>query len=387
MVVVGAGIAGAAVARELAMRGAEVVVVERGSLACGASSHGEGNLLVSDKLVGPELELAKLSLSAWRDLADLAGERFEYRAKGGLVVALDEAELGRLERLAAEQARSGVSCELLAPQELAKLEPELALDLAGGVFYPEDAQVQPMAAVRVLIDQARSKGAKILLGQAVLGARRGPDAKIVSLLTTDGPLSLSGAVFNCAGVEASHVARVCGGFMPLRPRRGVVLVVERCRGFVNHKVYEAGYVSGVYDMAKGAAVSAVVESTEAGTLLLGSSREWASYSSEVSPSLISAIARRAVRLFPKLAQLKLIRYYVGFRPTSPDGFPIIGRDISVTNLYHVGGQEGAGVGLALGAAALGAAWLSGDPLPDYAKAFAPERFGAGGTWWGWDESP
>ncbi len=87
VVVVGAGVVGAACAALLAAAGLSVCVIDRAGPAAGSSSSGEGNLLVSDKLPGPELDLALHSLALWRDFAARAVTPFEFDAKGGLVVA------------------------------------------------------------------------------------------------------------------------------------------------------------------------------------------------------------------------------------------------------------------------------------------------------------
>ena len=93
VVVIGAGIIGAAIARELAMAGATVTVVDRSASAGGTSAAGEGNLLVSDKGPGAELQLALRSLTLWSGLAGTLaaelGSRFptiEYEDKGGRTV-------------------------------------------------------------------------------------------------------------------------------------------------------------------------------------------------------------------------------------------------------------------------------------------------------------
>ncbi len=93
MVVIGAGIVGCAIGVALQRAGLEVCVVDQVGPAAGSSSAGEGNLLVSDKLPGVDLELAQHSLALWRALAEEIGEEIEYEQKGGLVVAHDEAAL------------------------------------------------------------------------------------------------------------------------------------------------------------------------------------------------------------------------------------------------------------------------------------------------------
>ena len=115
LVVIGAGMVGAACAYYAARAGLAVTVVDRGSVAGGTTGSGEGNLLVSDKEPGPELDLALLSSRLWRDLA--AGA-FEYEAKGGLVVASTDQGFADLKVLAAAQSRAGVQTTTVLPEDL-----------------------------------------------------------------------------------------------------------------------------------------------------------------------------------------------------------------------------------------------------------------------------
>src|SRR5690606_7507353 len=129
----------------LARAGVEVTVLERDTVAGGTSSAGEGNILVSDKPPGPELELALWSRRLWQDVAAEVGPAaIELEPKGGLVVAQSAAELERVRRLVERQRPAGVVATALSADQLSRVEPRLAAGLAGGVFFPQDAQVQPM---------------------------------------------------------------------------------------------------------------------------------------------------------------------------------------------------------------------------------------------------
>lgn len=129
VVVVGAGAVGAACAYFAATQGLTVRVVERGSIAGGTSSACEGNLLVSDKEEGPELDLAVYSRSVFRsDLAE-HGARWEFDAKGGLVVAATEPGAAALTGLTARQRRAGIEVVEVDADRLPDYEPELATGL------------------------------------------------------------------------------------------------------------------------------------------------------------------------------------------------------------------------------------------------------------------
>ena len=132
IVVVGAGIVGAACARALTWAGFDVTVLERGAVAGGTSSSCEGNLLVSDKTPGPELDLAVLASTRWPQVAgelkDQLGDTFpslEYEPKGGLVVAYTAAAADALLIFADTQRQAGVEAHTTTPQEALRLEPHL----------------------------------------------------------------------------------------------------------------------------------------------------------------------------------------------------------------------------------------------------------------------
>jgi len=133
-VVIGAGIVGAACAYYLSRAGLRVAVAERGTVASGTTGAGEGNILISDKEPGPELELARLSHGLWRELGEVLGPQAELEPKGGLVVATGPAEHDGLREFAAAQAAAGVQTEMVGAGGLADLEPHLARGLAGGVL-------------------------------------------------------------------------------------------------------------------------------------------------------------------------------------------------------------------------------------------------------------
>jgi len=376
VLVVGAGIIGAAVASRLAAAGLDVCLLDRLGPAAGTSSAGEGNVLVSDKVPGPDLALALRGVELWHELAGEAGERVEFEAKGGLVVAHDEKELDALFTLAESQSQLGAHVELVAAGALHELEPALTEDLRGGAYYEQDCQVQPMAAVDFLVRQFGAHGGRLVRGAEVVGAEHDGQGILRSVRTTMGTVAVGTCVVNASGPWAGEVARRLGTGIPVEPRRGHVLVTEPEPPFVRHKVCEAGYVSTVHDDGTGLACSAVVEATRSGTMLLGSSREFVGFSRELDPEIIRTIAARAVALFPDLARARLMRAYVGFRPTTPDRLPIIGADSAVGGLYHATGHEGAGIGLALVTAEIVESLLFGRaPSMDLAP-FAPARFAA-----------
>jgi glycine/D-amino acid oxidase-like deaminating enzyme len=375
-VVVGAGIVGAACAHYLVEAGLRVLVLDRGPVAGGTTGCGEGNILVSDKEPGPELDLALLSVRLWQELGELLGPGCELDAKGGLVVTSSPAALPSLHALAGQQRESGVIAEPVAEQGLHDVEPQLATGLAGGVYYPQDHQVQPMAAAAMLLQRARIRGrAEVVTGCAVRGVRRDASGRVAGVVTGRGPVSTR-VLVNAAGTWGSEVSRMAGAEVPVLPRKGFVLVTEPLPVLVRHKVYTAEYVADVASSEAALQTSTVVEGTPAGTVLIGASRERVGFDRTVDWSVIARLAAQAIQLFPFLAGVRLIRAYRGFRPYCPDHLPVIGPDPRAPGLFHACGHEGAGIGLAPATGRLIARAVAGEEPELPLDPFSPSRFGA-----------
>jgi glycine/D-amino acid oxidase-like deaminating enzyme len=379
VIIIGAGIIGAACARSLAGAGFDVTVIDRGAVAGGTSSACEGNLLVSDKGAGHELVLAQYTAELWKraavDLPEQLGEAFpsvEYDPKGGLVVATTPAGAEPLLAFAAGQRAAGVDARPISPAEARVLEPDLAPWIQAAVHYPEDAQVQPTIATDALMASARLSGARVLENTPVLGPLLDASGALVGVVTPAGPLRAA-AVLVAAGPWSAEVAALLGVHLPVRPRRGEVLVTSRMRHRIFHKVYDADYVGAVGSDDSALQTSSVVESTGAGTVLIGSSRQQVGFDGRLRVDALHEIAAKAMRLFPFLADAVIMRSYGGFRPYMPDHLPVIGADPRLPGLWHATGHEGAGIGLSLATAELIRDLMLGTPTAIDSAPFALSR--------------
>ena len=373
VVIVGAGVVGAACAYYATRSGLDVAVVDRGPVAGGTTGAGEGNLLVSDKEPGPELDLALLSSALWQELADELPADIEFERKGGLVVAAGEASLATLTATARGQNAAGVTAYPVTSHGLNDLEPHLAPGLAGGFHYPQDAQVQPALAAAHLLRAARDAGARLYAGEEVVAVLTGPTGDVRGVRTGRRELHAP-AVVNAAGTWGGELAALAGVELPVLPRRGFVLVTEPLPRLIRHKVYAAEYLGDVSSGSAALQTSPVVEGTPSGPVLIGASRERVGFDHSLSVPAVSRLAAQAAALFPVLADVRVMRAYHGFRPYLPDHLPAIGPDPRAPGLFHACGHEGAGIGLAPATGRLIADALRGDaPVLDPAP-FRPERF-------------
>jgi glycine/D-amino acid oxidase-like deaminating enzyme len=358
VVIVGAGIVGAACAHSLAAAGVDVTVVDRSTAASGTSAACEGNLLLSDKGPGSELRLAQYSASLWpalaRQLQAELGDGFpsiEFEEKGGLVVATTQDGASALLDFAARQREAGVDAVVVDAATAHELEPELTTRMEAAVSYPQDAQVQPTIAAEALLASARAHGARLVENCAVTGPLLDGAGALAGVQTAAGSIRAT-RVLLAAGPWSGPVSALLGAPMPVRPRRGEVLVTTRMPQRVFHKVYDADYVGAVSADDAQLRTSSVVESTLGGTVLIGSSRRQQGFDARLEVDVLGAIAAKALRLFPFLADATILRTYGGFRPFMPDHLPVIGEDPRMPGLWHASGHEGAGIGLSLATAEL-----------------------------------
>jgi glycine/D-amino acid oxidase-like deaminating enzyme len=365
---------GAACALYAARTGLDVRVVDRGPVAGGTTGAGEGNLLVSDKEPGPELELALLSARFWADLGEELGPVIEYEPKGGLVVTSTPRSLAALAEFAAGQRAAGVTAEPVDADDLAGLEPHLSPGMTGGMRYPQDAQVMPALAAAHLL---RASGAPLHAGRTVTGVLRAADGTVRGVRTDRGDLHAP-AVVNAAGTWGGDLAALAGVRLPVLPRRGFVLVTEPLPRMVRHKVYAADYVADVASDSAALRTSPVVEGTAAGPVLIGATRERVGFDRSLSLAAVRALAAGAIGLFPFLERVLALRTYAGFRPYLPDHLPAIGPDPRAPGMFHACGHEGAGIGLATGTGRLIAQTLAGETPDLDLTPFRPERFDAEG---------
>jgi glycine/D-amino acid oxidase-like deaminating enzyme len=386
VVVIGAGIVGAACARSLARRGLSVIVVDRGQAMSATSASCEGNLLVSDKGPGAELDLALVAIERWAETVDELTDELgaslpplEFERKGGLVVAVTDEGSEPLQAFADTQRAVGVDARVLAPDQARELEPFLTQATTAVIHYPQDAQIQPVAAGEALLASARRAGAEVRTGVEVTGPMMA-DGRLVGVRTTAGDIP-AGAVVVAAGPWSGVVSELLGAAVPVKPRRGMVLVTTRMPHRIFHKVYDGDYFGATQSKDASLQTSSVVESTAAGTVLIGSSREQVGFDGRLRVEVLRELAAKAVTLFPFLQDAPVMRTYGGFRPYLDDHLPLIGADERLPGLWHASGHEGAGIGLSVATADLIAAQMLGgsppvDPTPFRPSVDRLDRLGA-----------
>lgn len=359
VLVIGAGIVGAACAHALAAAGLNVRVLD--ARRPGATAAGMGHLVVMDDNPA-ELALSQHSVALWRELAPQMPQECAFSPCGTLWLAADAAEMRAAEEKHARLAALGIDCLLLGAKALAQAEPALRPGLTGALKVIGDGIVYAPAAASWLMAQG---GERIQLEQANVVRIEGNTVQLA-----DGGQRTAPMILLANGI---HATALCPE-LPIRPKKGHLLITDRYPGKVHHQLVELGYVTSAHH-SEGPSVAFNLQPRPTGQLLIGSSRQFDTTSPEVEAPMIAQMLQRALTYIPALADLNAIRCWTGLRAATPDSLPLIGRHPWREGLWLAVGHEGLGVTTATGTAQLLAAQMTGatpafDPTPYAAQRFA-----------------
>lgn len=360
VVIVGAGIVGAACADALAARGLSVRLIDAHGPS--ATNAGMGHLLILDD--NPvELALSSHSLRLWRQWQPRLDADCGWTGCGTLWIAANEAEARIAARKQASLAEAGVASEWLDAAALARAEPLLRAGLAGALRVPGDAAVYaPRVAAWLL---SRHPGRITLTHGAVW--RIDDDGAVVSSAGT----FHAGQVLLAGGVASP---RLCAD-LPIFPKKGHLVITDRYPAQVHHQLVELGYMASAHQ-AEGDSVAVNVQPRPTGQLLIGSTRQCGREDTQVDPAIVARLLGDAIALMPALASARAIRTWAGLRPATADGLPVIGAHPERPRLWIAAGHEGHGVTTAPATAALIASLMTGAKPPLSAAPYRFERFTA-----------
>jgi len=370
VVVIGGGVAGAAITYFLTRKNVEVILVEKGAIASGTSGRCEGDVLICDKEPGFDSRLGKLSQDLFPQIAQELDYDIGWTQKGSLLAIENEEEMEVAKTFCARLAAEGLPVRILDRHEVREVEPHLAEDIVGGMETDGDGSLYPMGLVYGLISDAKKRGAQILTHNAVLDIKRDRNGSIARVITQQEEI-ITPQVVNAAGIWAPFIGKMVGLDIPIRPRQGQMLVSERTFPVGPRKVMEFGYMmtkfeGGSYtrkvtpEMEK-FGVALVFEPTEAQNFLIGSSRRFVGEDTSCDVEVLRAMAQRAIRFFPVIKDINIIRSYAGLRPYTPDHLPIVS-ETEVPGFYVAAGHEGDGIGLSLITGKLVTQMICGEPL-------------------------
>ena len=359
-IIVGGGLVGAAIACGIAGSGARVAVLDGGDRDLRASRGNFGLVWVQGK--GADFpayaSLTRRAAQQWRDFADelqdATGVDVALQQTGGYDFCLSAEDWDARERemrLVAEHSGGEFDYQMLDSIELRRHIPEVSADVLGASYSPEDGHVNPLYLLRALHRRMAGLGVDYHPDHRVHASRRDGDGFVID---TQRRSFHCARVVYCAGLSNQALCRDLGMSIPLHPLRGQLLITDRVPRFLS-------------------AATLQVRQTAEGTLQIGDSHEDVGLDDSTTLEVITRLARRAVRIFPHLAQVRLNRAWGALRIMTPDGVPIYHRSDEHPGAYAVSCHSG--VTLAALHARDIARWIcagsAGDPL---LAAFSAHRF-------------
>jgi D-hydroxyproline dehydrogenase subunit beta len=355
--IAGGGIVGAACALACATRGLTVALVERDVLGSGATAAGMGHIVVMDDS-DAQFALTRYSQQLWQRMAPQLPASAEYEPRGTLWIAADSEEMEAAERKHAWYTAHSVPCALVNADQLRRAEPNLADGLAGALLISEDAVVYPPTVALDLAYRAQALGARLVLGNAVRAIGNG------ALALDDGTEIRAQRVILALGAESASLKPG----LPIRKRKGHLVITDRYPDFVHHQLVELGYLKSAHSVSSDS-VAFNVQPRQTGQLLIGSSRQFGAESADVDQHILARMLARARVYLPAVGRLSAIRVWTGFRAATPDKLPLIGPDPDDPTLWLATGHEGLGI-----TTSLGTAELLADMITNRQPAIAPEPY-------------
>jgi D-hydroxyproline dehydrogenase subunit beta len=340
VVIVGAGIVGAACADECARGGMRVAVIEKDIVASDATAAAMGHIVVMDDSEA-QFAITRYSQELWNQLRSELPDDVEYEQCGTIWVAADEQEMELVRGKHAYYGDRGVPTQILGPQSLELMEPSLRKGLAGGLLVPQDAVLYPPCAARFLMERAQTNGAQLRMGVAVSEIGKG------RVRLQDGTEFRAPVLVNAAGADSPNLTPG----IAVKKRKGHLVITDRYPGFVRHQLVELGYLKSAHAVTADS-VAFNVQPRRTGQVLIGSSRQYGAEHKEVDHEILRRMLQRAKEYMPALAHTSAIRVWTGFRAATADKLPLIGRWPEDSTVYLATGHEGLGITTSLATARL-----------------------------------
>lgn len=338
VIVVGAGIVGAACAMACAREGLRVEVIEAELIGGGATAAGMGHLVVMDDSEA-QFALTKYSVELWRALAGDLPRDAEFFPCGTIWIAANDSEMEFVRKKYDFYSSRGVRAEVLDSRALAEAEPHLRSGLAGGLLVPDDAVIYPPCAARHFLDLAAARGTTVHIGKRATSIQNG------AARLEDGTEISAAAAINAAGTSAPQLS----AGLEIKPRKGHLVITDRYDRMVRHQLVELGYLTSAHG-GSNESTAFNVQPRPTGQLLIGSSRQYGALDGAIEQKMLRPMLDRARGFIPEAGDLSAIRAWTGFRAATPDKLPYVGRAPQDEKLFIAAGHEGLGITTSLGTA-------------------------------------
>jgi glycine oxidase len=366
VLIIGGGVIGLSIARELHRQGAKrISLLEKGRCGEEASWAAAGMLGPQAEADGPSpfLDLCCASRDLYPEFAaellDETGIDIELEKTGTLCLAFTDKDEEELHERRKWQHESGLHVEHLSGEEVLLREPSISKNLRDALFFPNDWQVENRRLIAALERYSVLNGIEIRENTKVKNIFL-EDDRIIGVETTDCEIFQADIIIIATGAWTSLIKIGGAGLaVKVEPVRGQMLMFQTPQRAIRHVIYSSGgYLVPRMD----------------GRILAGSTSEHAGFEKSVTQSAVISLRNMAAVIFPEIEKLEIADSWSGLRPFAADGLPILGSIESINNLFIATAHYRNGILLAPMTAKITADHLLNGKDPHYLNTFAPGRF-------------
>lgn len=367
-VVVGAGVVGLSIARSLGRHGSDVLLMDRSDYGTAASGTNLGQLSVTDREPGLEIELVRETFEMYR----AAQERrpLEYERNGGLCTLETAEDLAIARRIVPDKIERGYRLELLEGDAVRRVEPHIR-GLAGGVFSPDEGRVNPFRVNDWLWHEARAAGVDWQSHTTLRSVE--PRGDKTALVRTDRGDVTAETVILATGSWSRELLLALGVDLPVDYLRGTAMVTQPFPPVMNGPVEDGAFFTGKVPDGDTIYFGGVQE--ENGSIVIAqANRPGRGYNTDIEHADLCKMAGLFLKHYPSLKEIQIVRAWSGNTTTTADDLPYWGFCRDVPNLFLAVAFKGA-FSLAPAVGEHTARWLvEGRYDPRY-EAWSPARSG------------
>lgn len=354
VIVIGGGMIGLSITYWLTKKHKKVLVLEQGSsIAIGSSGAGDGHIYHNTKMPGYHTNLGFTGGEMYPPLFEELGDTCGFTEhSGSYLLCNDEREYEIVENATKQMQAGGMDIYMLMGDQLRKQEPFLSKSIYGASYAPAGGKVDPFKLVFAYERKAVQQGATVMCDAPVTEVII-ENGQAIGVKTPKGNF-YADAIVDAAGAWSGFLGKHAGLYVPVKPRKGQIVVTEGCAPMLKGPVATASFFCAKFHpelmkifrkMTKELNHGTAIEQTMSGTILIGATNEWADFDKSNTIEGIEWLIAEACRTMPALRNVHFIRSFSGFRPYTPDHLPIVGATSYLGNYYLATGFESGGVSL------------------------------------------
>ena len=330
-----------------------MLLVEKEQFGAGASGACDDMILLQSKKPGISLQLALESIEMYRHLSSELEMDVEFESRGGMILIENQQQLGVMEAYVEQQKKYGLDVNIIGRDEVRKRQPHVRDGIVASTYSTKDSQVNPLMVMRGFLKKGRKLGLESVKGVAI--KEMTPYKDYWKMSFENGEQVEAQAIVNAAGAWAPQLGELIGLDIPIAPKKGQILVTEQIPPIGETNVWSAEYIVSKLkpelntkkdDIRSKLGIGFAFSQASTGNYLIGSTRENAGFNRDTNLAALNILVEQAVRFFPIMKNVNIIRSFAGLRPASLDGKPIIGEVESRKGFYIASGHEGDGIALA-----------------------------------------